>query len=320
VANPTRALAFLAASSRAGPALLAAGIFGGVLVPPLARAMHAAIAPAVVGLMTLVLLRVDLATAFAHLRRPLRVAAIVAFLLLACPVLARLAVMPLGLDPGVAAGVVVFATGCAATSGPAFARLVGLDPELTLLATLATTFLVPLTAPPLMWALAGVEFSIGVGAFMARLALIVGLPLALSLVLRRAVGPARLVPLGPAVDGGVVWLLVIYGLGVMDGLAARILADPAWVAQALAAAFAADFGLNALTAAAFAWMGRRAACSAGLMSGNRNMALFLAILPAGADPRLGLFFALCQFPLFLSPFMLRGVYRRWGRIKTISHH
>ncbi len=297
MANPTRALAFLAASSRAGPALLAAGIFGGVLAPPRARAMHAALAPAVVGLMTLVLLRVDLATAFAHLRQPLRVAAIVAFLLLACPVLARLAVMPLGLDPGVAAGVVVFATGCAATSGPAFARLVGLDPELTLLATLATTFLVPLTAPPLMWALAGVEFSIGVGAFMARLALIVGLPLALSLGLRRAVGPARLVPLGPAVDGGVVWLLVIYGLGVMDGLAA---------------AFAADFGLNALTAAAFAWMGRRAACSAGLMSGNRNMALFLAILPAGADPRLGLFFALCQFPLFMSPFMLRGVYRRWA--------
>jgi len=106
--------------------------------------------------------------------------------------------------------------------------------------------------------------------------------------------------------------VVIYGLGVMDGLTARILADPAWVAQAVAAAFAVDFGLNALTATAFAWMGRRAACSAGLMSGNRNMALFLAILPAGADPRLGLFFALCQFPLFMSPFLLRNLYRRWN--------
>ena len=87
VANPTRALGFLAASSRAGPALLAAGIFGGVLVPPVARLMHPAIAPGVVGLMTLVLPRVDIAGAFAHLRRPLRVGAIVAFLLLACPLL-----------------------------------------------------------------------------------------------------------------------------------------------------------------------------------------------------------------------------------------
>jgi len=60
VANPTRAIGFFAASSRAGPALLA-GIFGGVLVPPLARLMHVTIAPSVVGLMTLVLLRVDIA-------------------------------------------------------------------------------------------------------------------------------------------------------------------------------------------------------------------------------------------------------------------
>ena len=41
------------------------------------------------------------------------------------------------------------------------------------------------------------------------------------------------------------------------------------------------------------------------MSGNRNMALYLAVLPAAADPRIALFFALCQFPLFLSPFLLR---------------
>lgn len=309
---------FFAASARAGPALLACGIFGGVLAPPLARVMHPAIAPSVVGLMTLVLLRVDIPAAFAHLRRPFHLLAIVAFLLLACPLLAWLAVMPLGLDPAVAAGVVMFATGCAATSSPAFARLVGLDPELTLLATLSTTFLVPLTAPPLIWALAGVDFSIGTGPFMGKLALIVGLPLALSLLLRRVVGTARLTPLGPAVDGAVVWLVVIYGIGVMDGLTARALADPAWVAQALAAAFAVDFGLNALTAGVFGWMGRRAACSAGLMSGNRNMALFLATLPAGADPRLALFFALCQFPLFMSPFLLRPVYQWLRRVGSVS--
>ena len=50
--------------------------------------------------------------------------------------------------------------------------------------------------------------------------------------------------------------------------------------------------------------------TAGLMSGNRNMALYLAILPAAADPRIGLFFGLCQFPLFLSPFLLRPLYQR----------
>jgi bile acid:Na+ symporter, BASS family len=115
----------------------------------------------------------------------------------------------------------------------------------------------------------------------------------------------------------VVWLVVLYGLGVMDGLAARIGADPAWVAQAALAAFAVDFGLNLVTALAFFWLGRRQAASAGLMSGNRNMALYLAVLPAAADPRIGLFFALCQFPLFLSPFLLRPVYR-WINLPPIN--
>jgi BASS family bile acid:Na+ symporter len=57
-------------------------------------------------------------------------------------------------------------------------------------------------------------------------------------------------------------------------------------------------------------LGLRTAASAGLMSGNRNMALYLAVLPAGTDPRILLFFGLCQLPLFLSPFLLRPVYRR----------
>jgi BASS family bile acid:Na+ symporter len=40
------------------------------------------------------------------------------------------------------------------------------------------------------------------------------------------------------------------------------------------------------------------------------MALYLAVLPAATEPGILLFFALCQFPLFLSPFLLRPVYDR----------
>jgi BASS family bile acid:Na+ symporter len=42
------------------------------------------------------------------------------------------------------------------------------------------------------------------------------------------------------------------------------------------------------------------------------MALFLAVLPAATDQRILLFFALGQFPLFLTPFLLRPVYQ-WLR-------
>ena len=300
----------LALSARRGSVLLAVGIFGGVVSPGLARAFKGVVTPTVLTMMTLVLLRVDLAGTLAHLRRPVRVGGMVAFLLLACPALTWLVAAPMRLDAGITAGLVIFATGCAATSSPAFARMVGLDPELSLAVTLATTFLVPLTAPPLALLLLGVDLSIGTGAFMARLGMVVGLPMLLSLALRRALGRERLARWADAVDGLLVWLVVSYGFAVMDGLGARMAADPGWVAQALVAAFAVDYGLNLVTAGAFAPFGARAAATAGLMSGNRNMALYLAVLPAATDPRVALFFGICQFPLFLSPFLLRPLYRR----------
>lgn len=307
-------LRLLAASARHGGALLAVGVFGGLLVPPLADALHWFIAPNVVMLMTLVLLRVDVGGALFHLRRPARLLAIVVFHALVAPALVWAAIQPLDLDPGIAGAMVIFATGCAATSGAAFARLVGLDAELTLLATLATTLLVPLTAPPVVHLLIGIDLALSLPQFVARLAMVVAAPLALSVLIRRWAGPARLAPLGPALDGLVVWILVLYGLGVMKGLTARLLDDPWWVAQAAAAAFAVSFGLNLATTLALARLGWGHAAAAGLMGGNRNMALYLAVLPAAADPRIGLFFALCQFPLYLSPFLLRPVYgaaRAW---------
>ncbi|WP_426958813.1 hypothetical protein [Muricoccus radiodurans] len=261
-------------------------------------------------LMTLVLLRVDPAQVVAYLRRPVLVAALLAWLLLACPLLTFAVTWLTGLDGPLGAALVIMATGCAATSSPAFARLVGLDGEVALVVAVLSTLLIPFSAPPLALGLLGIDLSISITALTGRLALVVGLPLILSLVIRRLAGPKRLEHWGRAVDGAVVLLVVLYGFGIMDGVLARLLAQPGFVLGGIALAFAGSFALNAATAAAFAPTGRRLALSAGLLSGNRNMALYFAVLPASTDPRILLFFALCQFPLFLSPFLLRPVYSR----------
>ena len=300
----------MAWSARHGSILLAVGIFAGLLFPPLAHAMVWFITPNVVLLVTMVLLRVDVAAAIYHLKRPLRLIAIVGFYLVVVPLITAVVVKAIPLDPGIRAAVIIFSTGAAATSGAAFARLVGLDPELTLIATLAGIFVVPLTGPPLSDWLAGVDLHMSVGAFMLRLALVVGAPLLISVAIRMFVGRERLEPMGPALDGLLVWLVVLYGFAVMDGLQARLLADPLWMAQATAAAFVSNFGLNLLTTLVFLGLGLRSAASAGLMSGNRNMALYLAVLPSTADPRIAMFFGIAQIPLFLSPFLLRPIYRR----------
>ena len=303
---------FLEWSARNGGTLLAIGIFAGLLSPPVSAALRDVVTPVVACLMTLVLLRVDPAQVLAYLRRPLLVAGLLVWLLLACPLLAFAAVQMAGLDGPLGAALVIMATGCAATSSPAFARLVGLDGEVSLVVAVLSTLLVPFTAPPLALGLLGIDLSISLPALMGRLVLVVGLPLALSLLIRRLVAPAVLERWGRAVDGTVVLLVVLYGFGIMDGVLARLLAAPGFVLGGIALAFGGSFALNAATALAFAPAGRRLGLSAGLLSGNRNMALYFAVLPAATDPRILLFFALCQFPLFLSPFLLRPVYR-WMR-------
>jgi BASS family bile acid:Na+ symporter len=303
-------VSFLEWSARRGGMLLAGCIFVGLAVPPLAAVLRETLTVTVAGLMTLVMLRIDMAQVLGYLRRPLLVGALLAWLLVVCPLLVFALVRAAGLDGPLGAAVVIMATGCAATSSPAFARLVRLDASISLVAAVLSTLLVPFTAPPLALGLMGIDLAISIQGLMARLALIVLLPLTVALVIRRVVPPARLARASGAVDGTVVMLLVIYGIGVMDGMMAKLLAEPAWVAGGLALAFIGNFGLNAATAAAFWAVGPRVALAAGLLSGNRNMALYLAVLPAATDPRILLFFALCQFPLFLSPFLLRPVYDR----------
>ena len=56
-------------------------------------------------------------------------------------------------------------------------------------------------------------------------------------------------------------------------------------------------------------MGRRAALSLGLVSGNRNMALAFAVTGA-FEPDLLLYLAVAQIPIYLSPLLTRQIYGR----------
>jgi BASS family bile acid:Na+ symporter len=299
--------------ARHGSPLLAASIVAGIAFAPLAAALRPVVAPTVALLMTLVLLRIDPIEVLGWLRRPLLVLGLSAWVLLACPLVVFAVTRAAGLDGPLGAGLVLAAAACSAVSAPAFARLVGLDAEISLVVSVATTALLPFTAPPLALGLLGLELAISTPGLMLRLLLIVGLPAALALALRRLLGQPRLERLAPAVDGSVVLILVVFAFGVMDGVQARLLADPLWVLAGLALALLGNLGLNGLTVLALWPFGARLALAAGMLAGNRNQALFLAVLPAATDPGVLLFFAIGQVPLFLSPFLLQPLYRRIAR-------
>ncbi len=296
-----------------GGVLLAASLVVGIALPGLAALARPAITLVVVALMAMVLLRIDFRAIAAFVRSPVLMGWMAAWLLVAAPLLTYALTRVFAISGSDQAGLVVLATGCAATSAPAFARLVRLDPQLSIVASVGSTVLVPLTAPPLALGLLGIDLALSLPGLMTRLALVVGLPLLASLVVRRLTRPEALARWGGAIDGAAVWCVVLYGLAVMDGVQAAALAQPAAFIRSLALAFAGGYGLNAATALAFLPFGRTVALTTGLLSGNRNMSLYLAVLPATTDHGVLLFLALCQFPLLLSPFLLRPLYRRLMR-------
>jgi BASS family bile acid:Na+ symporter len=105
-------------------------------------------------------------------------------------------------------------------------------------------------------------------------------------------------------------LLVVFAIAIMDGVTRRFVEAPSHVLMVLAVAFAAYIGFQGAGAAVFTPLGRRSALTVGFSSGNRNMALLLAVLPAGVDPDIPLYFALGQLPIYIMPAILAPVYGR----------
>ncbi|MDA0998785.1 MAG: hypothetical protein O2944_11335, partial [Proteobacteria bacterium] len=133
-------------------------------------------------------------------------------------------------------------------------------------------------------------------------------------LVRHIVGPERLRGFAIRIDGITVTLLIVFAVGIMDGVTARLLASPADTARVTALTFGGYLGLMLASAAAFRIIGpdrdRRTVLGAGFISGCRNLAIIVAVLPADADPDIALFFALGQFPIYIMPAVLRPVFRR----------
>jgi BASS family bile acid:Na+ symporter len=290
-------------------------LFGGILIglvlPGLAALARPLLAPCVALILTTALLRVEWTALAGHLRRPGLPIALVAWFMAISPVVTWLLVGALPLPPSLATAIVLMAAAPPILSATGLALVLGLDGALAAVAVLIATLLTPLSLPPLALALLGLNLEIGMTAFMLRLAGLIGAAIAVTAVVRMLAGRDRLAAYAPQIDGLFVVFMLIFAVGVMDGVTATALARPGMVALWLAAAFVANPALQAVGGLAFARGGAKAALTVGLLSGNRNMAILLAALPPDSDYGVILFFALGQIPMFMLPAILAPAYRRF---------
>lgn len=307
------ALAFL---GRQAGLVLAGGILVGIVVPPLAAVMAPLLVPSIVLLLTVALIRLDGREILALLRRPTVSGAIVIWMLVVSPVLMTAAVALIEPAPKLGTAMVLSAACPPIMSAIAFAFMVGLDAALATVVVFASIFLVPLTLPPLALLLLGLKLDIDLVVFMARLAAITGGSLVLALALRAAIPRAALERRREMLDGIAVVGLLVFAVAIMDGVGAAALARPGYVAATLAAAVAANAGLQIAGFLAFAWMARERALAVAMASGNRNMGLLLAALGAAAEFDVALYLALGQIPVYLVP-LCRPIYR-WASGRRAS--
>jgi predicted Na+-dependent transporter len=310
LAAPAQALAWL---GRQGTRAIAALVFIGIALPPLGALLRPFVTAAIFVLLCIAFARVDPAALRAYLRRPGIVLAATAWTMLAVPVLFGAISLAIGLDtraPDLFLALMLQAIAPPMMAGPAFAALMGLDATLVLATLVVSTALTPLTAPLFAYALIGPVLTLSPLMLGLKLLAILAGSALVAAVVRRLVGPAAIVRRRDELDGLNILVAFVFVAAVTEHVAERFLATPMATIALAALAFAVCFAVLGLTGAVFIGAGRERAFALAFMVSQRNMGLMLAATGGVLPDFVWLYFALCQFPIYLFPQLLKPFARR----------
>jgi hypothetical protein len=313
-----QALAWLGAQ---GTRALAALVFIGIALPPLGALLKPLVAEAVFLLLCISFMRVDRAALRDHLRRPGIVLAATAWTTVGVPLIAGAGCLSTGLDagsPDLSLALMLQAVASPMMAAPSLAALMGLDETLVLVTLVTSTALIPITAPLFAYAFFGAALTLSpLGLGLKLLAILAG-SLFVAAAIRWSVGAAAIQRHRSAIDGFNILILFVFVAAVMGTVAGSLLADPVWAIELTLLAFAVFFALLGVTALIFRKSGLERALALGLMVSQRNMGLMLAATDGVLPGTTWLYFALSQFPIYLSPQLLKPIVGRLGARKIAA--
>jgi len=310
VAVSARTLAWL---GRQGTRVIAALVFLGLALPWLGEWLKPFVTEAIFVLLCISFMRVDIAVLRDHLRRPGVVIAATAWTTLAVPALVGTGGLIAGLgtrSPDLFLALMLQAVASPMMAAPALAALMGLDATLVLITLVTSTALVPFTAPLFTYVFVGSALALSPLTLGLKLLAILGGSLLAAAAIRRTVGGDALQRHKAAIDGVNILILFVFVAAVMGSVVPALLADPLAVTELALLAFAVFFVLLAMTWAIFRGIGDDRALALGLMVSQRNMGLMLAATDGALPGLTWLYFALSQFPIYLSPQLLKRLARK----------
>lgn len=295
---------------------LALGILAGLIAPDMALALQWAVAPIVATLLFLAVLRLGPEGVRGGLQGWRQGLAVVLLMQLAVPVVALLAGRALGLEGVLLVGIVLVLAAAPITGSPNLAIMSGASGAVALRQLVLGTALLPLTTLPVFLLMPGLGAPTEVLAIVLRLLLLIAVSGALGLWLRaRGIvrGDARS---RRAIDGSATLLLAAIVIALMGAVGPALVSGVhAW--GILALVLGLGFGMQlAMLLSLRQSLPLPDVAALSQAAGNRNVALFLGVLPLGMASELFLFIGLYQIPMYLTPLVMGRVYLRMGLART----
>jgi len=298
-----RALSWIGAQGRY---CLIAGLGVGLLSPGLAEMLRPWIGTLVALLLLVTGIRIGARQAFGERRDLWPTLVRIGVFQTALPLVVVAALVLTGLSHfPLAIAVSLMLAAPSLTGAPNFAIMMGQDPAPGMRLLVVGTALFPLTALPVFLildpagggAISGMTLSLGL-----LLAILVSV--GLGFAIRHAVPRLGGTEAQGALDGIAALLLAIVVVGLMNAIGPLLRNDPLTLLLWLVTALAINFGLVVVTLRVFSSARLAMAVPTAIYAGNRNIALFLIVLPDDIAAPLMIFVGCYQIPMYLTPFLL----------------
>ena len=304
--------AALAWLGRQGTRALAASIFLGLAVPPLAAYVKPHLGETVFVLLLFSYLRTD-PTAFGrYLKAPGLTIVAALWVMVAVPLLFGAAYALSGIReawPALYTIMILQMAITPITSSAAFAALMGLDVAFSLVTLIVSNALSPITTVAFSYLFLGtslfspIELGIKLFFFFAASG-------AIAYAIRRVAGQEWIERQNEPIDGLNVISVFIFAIAAMDGVPRHVMADPLFAIELLVLIFVLTCALIGLSVLVFLRAGLDRGLVIGLLAAFRNIGVVMAAVGTSLPDLAWFYFAMVQFPIFLLPSVLRPLARR----------
>ncbi len=305
----TAALAWL---GRQGTRALAASVFLGLAVPPLAAYVKPHLGETVFVLLLFSYLRADPRAFERYLRAPKLAIVAALWVMVVTPLLFASAFAASGIvdiNPALYFIMVLHIATPPITSSAAFAALMGLDVAFSLVTLIACSALSPITTVAFSYLFLGsslfspIELGLKLFFFFASSALV-------AYAIRRVAGQEWIERQKEPIDGLNVIAVFIFAVAAMDGVPRYVMADPMFALGLLILVFALTFALVGLSILLFLRAGVDQGLVIGFLASFRNLGVIMAAVGAALPETAWFYFALAQFPIYLMPQIVKPLARR----------